>query len=99
MKLNLTLKIALFIIGSLILFFITNPSHQKHKEKLSQKYSELNPLTGMLGAGDFAGELTSYKDCYIYSYTNFITDIDNNKTMVSFGVLGMVFITTDIEIK
>ena len=79
----------LIVLGVLIVIaLITNPSFDKHKERIQQKFEEQNPVTGMLGMGKVMINLLQYKNYYVYSYT--YEPYKNNK--VSFGILGGVFV-------
>lgn len=75
--------IALLVI---ILFAVSNPSPERHKQAVLEKMSDGNPLAGVLGMGLLATNLASYHSFLLGSYL----ELDGER--VSVGVLGFVWV-------
>lgn len=74
----------LLILGALA--FITNPSHEKHKEAISGYIAQQSPIASVLGIGGVAAWATKYESYGVMSMT-----LDGSNT-ISIGSFGMVFV-------
>ena len=85
--------ILILIIGLLAVAVITNPSHEKHKEKIWEKYQKQNPVSAtLLGITDLKKSVLSmvtYENNYVYSLT--FVSVDKEKK-ISFGAFGVVVV-------
>lgn len=75
--------IALLLI---ILFAVSNPSPERHKQAVLEKMSGGNPLAGVLGMGILASNLATYHSVLLGSWL----ELDGER--VSVGVLGFVWV-------
>lgn len=87
-------RLFIFIIVLGILLLISNPSSEKHKKKIVEKFKKENPLTGQLGAGDLLTKAISYDDYYLFS----ISRISINNEAISFGVGSYVLVYKSLDI-
>lgn len=69
-----------------VLAFVTNPSPDRHREKIKAAISERSPLAGALGLGALTAFTSSYHPLGVASYTTV-----NDRT-VSIGAFGMVYV-------
>jgi len=72
---------------SLVLAFVLNPSPEKHRAKIKEVIAERSPVAGALGLGSLAAFTSTYHSLGVASYTTV------GERTVSFGVLGMVFVS------
>ena len=86
------LFIFLLVIGVLLL--LTNPSLEKHKKKIVEKFNQENPITGQFVAGDILTKAIAYDDYYLFSLSKISL---NNKT-ISFGIAGFVVVYKSLDI-
>jgi|JFJP01.1.fsa_nt_gi putative Mn2+ efflux pump MntP len=88
------LKILIFIGVLLVVAYFTNPKSQTHKNKVTERFQEQNPITGALGLGSFVTNIAlEYNDYQIFSLGKF-----DNK-IISIGLFGMVFIPASLDIN
>ncbi|MDM4768064.1 hypothetical protein [Pelomonas sp. SE-A7] len=66
--------------------FATNPSPDQHREKIKQAVSERSQMDKVLGVGHLTAFASKYHSLGLASYST-VSD-----KLVSFGVLGMVFV-------
>jgi multisubunit Na+/H+ antiporter MnhB subunit len=66
--------------------FATNPSPERHREKIKAAIGERSPLAGALGLGALTAFTSTYHPLGVASYTTV-----NDRT-VSVGAFGMVFV-------
>lgn len=69
-----------------VLAFATNPSPERHRDKIKQAIAERSPLAGALGLGALTAFTSTYHPLGVASYTTV-----NDRT-VSIGAFGMVFV-------
>ena len=77
------------LIGLMVLIglaVLSNPSADKHRQKIKAAVAERSQLESMLGVGHLTAFASSYHSLGVVSYTKV-----GDKT-TSFGVLGMVFV-------
>ena len=65
---------------------ITNPSAERHREKLKEGVAERSPIAGALGLGSVAGWVSVYHSAVVGSWTTV-----GDRT-VTVGAFGMVFV-------
>jgi hypothetical protein len=82
-KTTISILIAAAIV---VLAAITNPSPEKHREKIEELVSQRSLLQRTLGVGKFMAFASTYHSLGVASYTTV-----NEKT-TSIGFLGMVFV-------
>lgn len=88
-----SLKILIVIALILTLAFFTNPSLQKHRGAIADRYAEENPITGALGVGTLISNVSvSYNNYFFFSTARL-----EDKT-VSIGLFGKVFITQSLDL-
>lgn len=68
--------------------FVSNPSPQRHRERIKAAVAEHSPLAGALGLGALKAFTSTYHPLGVASYTT----VDDK--LVSVGALGMVFVMT-----
>lgn len=66
--------------------FISNPSPERHREKIQQSLSERSLMSKALGIGALTAFASNYRSVGVGSYT-----VVNDK-LVSVGLYGMVFV-------
>lgn len=66
--------------------FATNPSADRHREKIKQAVAERSQLESVLGVGHIAAFASKYHSLGLASYTTV------NDKLRSVGVLGLVFV-------
>lgn len=69
-----------------VLAFATNPSPERHREKIKQVIAERSPIAGALGLGALTAFTSTYHPLGVASYTT------ANERTVSIGAFGMVFV-------
>lgn len=69
-----------------VLAFATNPSPDRHREKIKAAIAERSPIAGALGLGALTAFTSTYHPLGVASYTTV-----NDRT-VSIGAFGMVFV-------
>jgi hypothetical protein len=80
--------VSLAALAALVLLaFATNPSPERHREKIKAAISERSPLAGALGLGALTAFTSTYHPLGVASYTTV-----NDRT-VSIGAFGMVFVS------
>lgn len=78
-----TLLLFLLVMGAAAL---TNPSPERHRLAIRERIGERSPIAGLLGLGALTAFVSNYRSLGIASYTML------NERVVSFGVLGVVFV-------
>jgi hypothetical protein len=79
--------VSLAALAALVLLaFATNPSPERHRDKIKAAISERSPLAGALGLGALTAFTSTYHPLGVASYTTV-----NDRT-VSIGAFGMVFV-------
>jgi hypothetical protein len=81
------LTLAIVLVALLLLAVVLNPSPERHRARIKETIGERSPVAGLLGLGSLAAFATSYHSLGVASYTT-----AGDRTL-SFGVLGMVFVT------
>lgn len=76
----------LIVAGLVVAAFATNPSADRHREKIKQAVAERSQLESVLGVGHLAAFASKYHSLGLASYTTV------NDKLRSVGVLGMVFV-------
>lgn len=66
--------------------FVSNPSAERHREKIKAAVAERSPIAGALGLGALAAFTSTYHPLGVASYTTV------GERTVSIGFLGMVFV-------
>ena len=66
--------------------FASNPSPERHREKIKQAVAERSPVAGALGLGALTAFTSTYHPLGVASYTT------ANDRVVSIGAFGMVFV-------
>ena len=69
-----------------LLAFVTNPSPERHREKIKQVIAERSPIAGALGLGALTAFTSTYHPLGVASYTT------ANERTVSIGAFGMVYV-------
>jgi hypothetical protein len=69
-----------------VVAFVTNPSPERHRDKIKAAIAERSPLAGALGLGALTAFTSTYHPLGVASYTTV-----NDRT-VSVGAFGMVFV-------
>jgi hypothetical protein len=69
-----------------LLAFVTNPSPERHREKIKTAIAERSPLASVLGLGALTAFTSTYHPLGVASYTTV------NERTVSIGAFGMVFV-------
>ena len=64
----------------------TNPSAEAHREKIRQATADRSPVASVLGLGALKAFVSNYHSLGVASYTT------ANERVLSWGVLGMVFV-------
>jgi hypothetical protein len=73
--------------------FVSNPSPQRHREKIKQAMAERSPIAGALGLGALAAFVSTYHPLGVASYTTV------NGNTVSIGAFAMVFVLQPSPMK
>ena len=81
------LNLALVLVAVLLLAVVLNPSPERHRARIKETIGERSPVARMFGVGSLAAFASSYHSLGVASYTT-----AGDRTL-SFGVLGMVFVT------
>jgi hypothetical protein len=81
------LTLAIVLVAVLLLAVVLNPSPERHRARIKETIGERSPVSRLLGLGSLAAFATSYHSLGVASYTT-----AGDRTL-SFGVLGMVFVT------
>ncbi|MGB1206533.1 MAG: hypothetical protein ACPG5B_12850 [Chitinophagales bacterium] len=83
------MKKLIFLLTFCLLCIITNPSNEKHKNKLNADFKNKHSIIGSFGVGNFAASLFPYHNFYFFS-------IKGDKEKIhSVGFLGMVFVNPE----
>lgn len=69
-----------------VVAFVTNPSPERHREKIKAAIAERSPIAGALGLGALTAFTSTYHPLGVASYTTV------NERTVSIGAFGMVFV-------
>ena len=64
----------------------SNPTPERHRDKIRQAVAQRSPLAGALGVGALAAFVSTYHSLGVASYTTV-----KDRTL-SIGLLGMVFV-------
>lgn len=79
--------ITLAAVAALVVLAVaTNPSPERHREKIKAAIAERSPIAGALGLGALTAFTSTYHPLGVASYTTV-----NDRT-VSIGAFGMVFV-------
>jgi hypothetical protein len=81
------LTLAVVLVAVLLLAVVLNPSPERHRARIKETLGERSPVARLLGVGSLAAFASSYHSLGVASYTT-----AGDRTL-SFGVLGMVFVT------
>lgn len=81
------LTLAIVVVAVLLLAVVLNPSPERHRARIKETIGERSPLSRLFGVGSLAAFASSYHSLGVASYTT-----AGDRTL-SFGVLGMVFVT------
>jgi len=81
------LKSLLVLAIAVVLAFVSNPSADRHRDKIKETLSQRNQLSQVLGLGALTAFVSNYHSVGVGSYT-----VVNGK-LVSVGAYGMVFVT------
>lgn len=76
----------MFLLLFCAIAFLTNPSHEKHKEAIRDYIDQQAPIASALGIGRVAAWATKYESYGVVSMT-----LDGSST-ISIGAFGMVFV-------
>ena len=83
------------ILSILIIFLIlkgTNPDMHAHKNAITQKCKELNPITGAIGGCNLYSKYTvKYVNFHIFSYTL------SGEELISVGFLTMPVVVKNLD--
>ena len=74
----------------LVLAVLSNPSPERHREKIREAINDRSPIANALGVGSFAAFASTYRSLGVASYTT------TDDKMLSFGVFGMVFVSQSL---
>jgi hypothetical protein len=81
-------KAALIVaVAAIALAFLTNPSPERHREKIREAIAERSQLERVLGIGHLTSFASRYQSFGLGSYTKV------GDKLTSVGVFGMVFVT------
>jgi hypothetical protein len=83
---NATVKTALAAAVLVGVAVLSNPSPERHREKIKAAVAERSQLAGLLRLGDLAAFASSYHSVGVASYT-----VVNDRRL-TFGMFGMVFV-------
>lgn len=81
------LTLAIVLVAVLLLAVVLNPSPERHRARIKETIGERSPVARLFGLGSLAAFATNYHSLGVASYTT-----AGDRTL-SFGVLGMVFVT------
>jgi hypothetical protein len=81
------LTLAIVLVAALLLAVVLNPSPERHRARIKESLGERSPVARLFGVGSLAAFASSYHSLGVASYTT-----AGDRTL-SFGVLGMVFVT------
>jgi hypothetical protein len=81
-----SLKLALALVGLVAVAALSNPSPERHRERIKAAVAERSPLAGLLRLGDLAAFVSSYRSLGVASYT--VID----ERVVSMGAFGVVVV-------
>jgi hypothetical protein len=81
------LTLAVVLVAALLLAVVLNPSPERHRARIKETLGERSPVARIFGVGSLAAFASSYHSLGVASYTT-----AGDRTL-SFGVLGMVFVT------
>ena len=81
------LTLAIVLVAVLLLAVVLNPSPERHRARIKETIGERSPVSRLLGVGSLAAFASSYHSLGVASYTT-----AGDRTL-SFGALGMVFVT------
>jgi len=68
------------------LAFLSNPSAERHREKVKEVVSDRNPLAGLIGVGHLTAFASTYHRLAVASYTT----LDGK--VVTVGAFGIVMV-------
>lgn len=81
------LTLAIVLVAVLLLAVVLNPSPERHRARIKETIGERSPVARLFGVGSLAAFASSYHSLGVASYTT------AGERTLSFGVLGMVFVT------
>lgn len=81
------LTLAIVLVAVLLLAVVLNPPPERHRARIKETIGERSPVSRLLGVGSLTAFASSYHSLGVASYTT-----AGDRTL-SFGVLGMVFVT------
>lgn len=81
----------LFLGVVLLLLWATKPDLADHRERIGVAFAEAHPTLGKLGGNRLFPQTVRLRDRGVYT----VGTIDGE--VVSYGVLGMVFVTGDVS--
>lgn len=82
-------RVIWFFAGALavVLAIVLNPSAERHRDKIKEAVAERSQLAAVLHLGNLTAFVSNYHSLGVASYTTV------NGKLLSFGLLGMVFVT------
>ncbi len=80
------LKSLIVLAVAVVLAFLTNPSSERHREKIKDTLSQRSQLNQVLGVGALTAFVSDYRSLGVASYS------EVNGKLVSVGAYGMVFV-------
>lgn len=80
------LKSLIVLAVAAVLAFASNPSPERHREKIKETLSQRNQLSQVLGIGALTAFVSNYHSVGLGSYSMV------NGKLVSVGAYGMVFV-------
>ncbi len=80
------LKSLIVLALAVVLAFLTNPSPERHREKIKDTLSQRSQLNQVLGVGALTAFVSDYRSLGVASYS------EVNGKLVSVGAYGMVFV-------
>lgn len=80
------LKSLIVLAVAVVLAFLTNPSPERHREKIKDTLSQRSQLNQVLGVGALTAFVSDYRSLGVVSYS------EVNGKLVSVGAYGMVFV-------
>lgn len=84
-----SLRAPLIALGIMLLAAVSNPSPERHRQRIRAAIAERSPLEGALGVGALAAFASSYHSLGIASYT------EAGGRTLSYGAFGMVFVADE----
>ena len=89
------MKSAIITTILLIALIVLNPSMQRHKNAITEKCKELNPITGAVGGCNLYSSLgCQYHNYFLFS----LTTESMNGEIVSIGLAGLPLVVKNLNI-